>query len=434
MQLRRLLLTSIAALVLLAPVAPAAAGVTTIGSAPAASPARSVTRDIEAAFRDFPASASRGSTVTVRVDVPSGSTCRGTVDYRGDLVWTLDPREAPDGQCRWDIVVPNDAERGNADVSVTIARAEEELVLTAAFVVLGGDRVEASFRELPASARRGDRVDIRVDVSEDATCQGTITFRDGDEQSLDSQGERREQCRWDARIPEDARRGTAIVRVTVQTDEGQTTLAASFQVGSRESEAEIAAGFRDLPATVRRDDALPIRVVVPAGATCQGAITYPDDRTQPLEARTASGEECRWDVVVPIDARRGDADLSVTVAKDGDQTTLEVSFEVRSRGETLQVSFRDFPASAQRGEEVDIRVDVPEEVTCRGVIVYRDREEQALESQGERRDRCRWTIRVPEDARRGRATVRVTVTGDDDATTTIAAGFEVVANDNDNDD
>lgn len=398
-----------------------------LGLALSASP---VSADIEAAFRDFPDSVRRGDLLTIRVDAPEASTCDGAITFNGGVIQNLESRLATGGQCRWDLVVPGDARRGRAEVSVLVKLDLDQTNLLAGFEVLrGAEQLDVSFREFPASARRGESIDIRLNVPEEATCEGTITYRDDSEQTLESQGERRDQCRWEIKVPDDARRGTAMVRVQVKEDDAVANLTASFQVGrTGNEEAEVPAAFLDLPSEVQRDDAMTIRLIVPSGTTCQGDIIYRDDKQQMLAQLLERQQECRWDAVVPRDAARGTAELKVLVENEGDQSTLYATFAVIRRGESLNVSFEPLPSAVRRGDEFDLRVNVPDDSRCGGTITYQDGDEESLDDRGERRDQCGWTIGVPGNARRGTATVRVIVT-QDDAQGMIATSFEVVGQD-----
>src|SRR5689334_20802927 len=60
---------------------------------------------------------------------------------------------------------------------------------TASVVMAAPAALAVSFRDLPASARAGSALSIQVGVSSGATCDGTITYRDGVIQKLDSIGE-----------------------------------------------------------------------------------------------------------------------------------------------------------------------------------------------------------------------------------------------------
>ena len=152
----------------------------------------------EASFRDLPGSVRAGDLLTVQVDTQTGSTCDGSITYRGGAVQSLASITEIDRRCRWDVTVPSDARRGDAAVSVNLSKeGEQETIEATLYVQSRGDEVEASFRDLPGIARRGEQVAIVLDVSDNASCQGAITYDDGRTQQLDPQRENKQRCRWD---------------------------------------------------------------------------------------------------------------------------------------------------------------------------------------------------------------------------------------------
>src|SRR5205823_4843474 len=187
-------------------------------------------------------------------------------------------------------------------------------------VTTRGDDVDAVFRALPGSARRGEQVSIRADVTDGATCQGSIIYDDGRSQALATQTESRGRCRWDAVVATDAPFGPARVALTVSQGSGQTTLAGSFEIGRRSDDAQALVGIKDLAPTVRGGGAFIIRALVPKDATCSGSVVY-HGASQSLAERTESDGECVWTAQVPADARSGTAEVSIKVQKDNDSTT-----------------------------------------------------------------------------------------------------------------
>ena len=115
---------------------------------------------------------------------------------------------------------------------------------------------------------------IRADVTDGATCQGSIIYDDGRSQALATQTESRQRCRWDAVVATDAPYGPARVALTVSQGSGQTTLAGSFEIGRRSDDAQVLVGIKDLASTVRGGGAFIIRALVPKGATCSGSVVY----------------------------------------------------------------------------------------------------------------------------------------------------------------
>jgi len=401
---------------LLAVVAAALALAATIIPSPATG---LVYASISASFRDLPASVRAGDILAVQVGVPNGSTCEGTITYRDGGRQKLEQRNEGSGRCRWDITVPTDTRRGTSDIDVTIRRDGEQTTITASIeVVSRGDDVDAGFNNLPESARRGDQVTIRVDVSDGSTCQGNVVYDDGRAQALDSQTERRQRCRWDITVLSDAPYGPAKIRVGIAEGTGQVALSGSFMVDREANDAHFQVGLKDLPATIRREDSFPIKALVPSGSQCTGTIAY-YGASQPLDEQKETNGECNWSTQVPTSAKAGNAEIRVT-AKQGDDQETAVAGILVERGSTdIGAAFRDLPSEIRRGQTLEIRVNVPNGSSCDGSLTYLDSSAQGLGGQTEHKDRCLWQIDVPNNAPRGMATVRVSVTESGDSTTLV---------------
>jgi hypothetical protein len=379
----------------------------------------------EASFRDLPSSVRTGDILTVQVDTAPGTTCDGTITYRG-TVQTLSPVTESDRRCRWDVTVPGEARRGTADIRVSLVNGADQATIEASFDVTSrGDDVDASFRYLPGSARRGEAISIRVDVTDGASCQGTLVYDDGRPQALGLQQESHQRCRWDLTVATDAPYGPAKVRITVSQGTGQTTLSGSFDIGRKSEDAPLLVGVRDLATNVRQDGAFKIRASVPPGATCTGSVAY-RGADRPLESLAASAGECVWTTQVPPDARRGVAEVSVKVQNGADTVTTTADLTVDRDGSDLDAVFKGLPDTIRRGQTLEIRVSVPDGAGCDGTLTYQDGAPQPLGAQVERKDRCLWEVDVPSNAPRGTATVRVSVTADG-ATTTLVSSVEVLS-------
>src|SRR5215207_219919 len=121
--------------------------------------------------------------------------------------------------------------RGAASIALTALTAFSLMVPPTAGVVMAAPAAQsASFRDLPASARAGGILTVQVGVPAGASCDGTVTYRDGDIQKLDQTKESEGRCRWTPMVPANARRGTAEIAVNVQQDADLTTVAASIEI------------------------------------------------------------------------------------------------------------------------------------------------------------------------------------------------------------
>jgi hypothetical protein len=291
---------------------------------------------------------------------------------------------------------------------------------TAGVAVAAPAALAVAFRDLPTSVRAGSALTVQVGVSSGATCDGTITYRDGVVQKLDSLGESDGRCRWNPTVPDDARRGNADIVVNAHQDSDVATVTASIDVTRQNDDIE--ASFHELPGTVRRADEVTLRVDVDDGASCQGMIYYDDTRTQPLAAQASTRQRCRWTFTVPADAAYGVARLGITVVLGASQTVLLSSFDVGRKAEDAEITvgLKGLPISVRRDDAFTVRAQVPDDATCSGTVSYFGVAPQALGNVDETDGECRWSIQVSSDARPGTAEIDVTANQGDSSQTVVA--------------
>src|SRR5206468_630810 len=94
----------------------------------------------------------------------------------------------------------------------------------------GSSNVDTSFKDLASEIQRGQTLEIRVSVPDNATCSGSVTFLDAAPIGLATQTERKERCLWELPVSATAPRGTAAVRVTVTDGADSTTLLGNVEV------------------------------------------------------------------------------------------------------------------------------------------------------------------------------------------------------------
>jgi hypothetical protein len=374
---------------------------------------------LKAAFRDLPTSVLTGEILRVELDTPNGAVCDGSIVYRDNFVQKLDQINEDNDSCRWSVLVPENVRRGEADVFVTVNYKEERNTLSATIdVVRGVDDFGVALRELPGNVKRNSDFAIRLDVPDKSTCQGTITYEDGKTQTLLLQNESKERCRWELTVPADVSRGTARVSIVVTAQDGQTTtLGASFEVAREKDGADMLVALKDLPSTVHRDSALPVRVLVPAGARCTGEMTFRSAPNATLEETIEQSGLCRWSVEVPDDAKRGDSELTVWVRSDGKEALLRATVVVDESVNQVDARFKDLPESIRRGDDLEVRVSVPDGASCQGEVTFDDGVKRSLDSQVEKKDRCLWSVGVPSQTPRGPGLVRVVVDDHGEKTT-----------------
>jgi hypothetical protein len=373
-----------------------------------------------ASFRDLAASVRAGGILTVQVGVASGASCDGTITYRDGDIQKLDSVKESDGRCRWTPTIPSNARRGNADITVNVHQDADQTTISASIdVTRQDDDVVASFHALPGTVRRGDEVNLRVDVDEGATCQGYVVYDDERTQALTSQNATRERCRWTFVIPSDGAYGVARMAVGVTLGASSTTLNGSFEVGRKAADAELTLGLTGLPTSVRRDDSFAVRALVPDGATCSGTVSYFGVSPMTLAEAPSADGACNWTTQVPSDARPGTAEVDVTAKLDGAAQTVIAEINVERGSSNVDANFKDLTDSIQRGQTLEIRVSVPDNATCSGTVTLLDAAPTGLATQTERKDRCLWELPISSTAPRGTAAVRVTVTDGNDSTTLL---------------
>jgi hypothetical protein len=400
----------LAALTAFSLMAPPTAGV--VMAAPAAQ---------SASFRDLPASVRAGGILTVQVGVATGTSCDGTITYRDGDVQKLDQVKESDGRCRWTPMIPTNARRGNADITVNVHQDADLATIQASIdITRQDDDIEASFHALPGIVRRGDDVAIRIDVDDGAACQGSVIYDDGRVQALPTQTSTRERCRWPLTIPADGAYGVVRMVVGVTLGASSTTLAGSFEVGRKAEDAQFAVGLMGLPASVRREDSFAVRALVPDGATCTGTVSYFGVAPLALAEAAATDGACTWTTQVPTDARPGTAEIDVTAKLDNNTQTVVAQIGVDRGSSNVDTNFKDLTDSIQRGQTLEIRVSVPDNATCSGSVTFLDSAPTGLATQTERKERCLWELPISSTAPRGTATVRVTVTDGTDSTTLLS--------------
>jgi hypothetical protein len=270
----------------------------------------------------LPTSVRRDDSFAVRALVPDGATCTGMVSYFGVGPMTLAESTANDGECAWTTQVPSDARPGTAEIDVTAKLDGSSQTAIAEFnVERGSSNVDANFKDLADSIQRGQSLEIRVSVPDNATCSGTVTFLDSAPTGLATQTEHKDRCLWELPIATTAPRGTAAVRVTVTDGVDSTTLLGNVEVLGK-GEVTKASWASGLPDSVKPGDSFDVKVNAPDNASCSGAVTFADGTPSALRSRDESDSQCKWRVSVPENVATGSATVQVTVVNDRRETKL----------------------------------------------------------------------------------------------------------------
>jgi len=77
---------------------------------------------LNAYWENVPRQAKRGEKFEVAVNVATGSSCVGKINFPEGLRWTLGNRNEDDAYCRWEVEVPVHSKIGTGQVEVKIER------------------------------------------------------------------------------------------------------------------------------------------------------------------------------------------------------------------------------------------------------------------------------------------------------------------------
>jgi hypothetical protein len=92
---------------------------------------------------------------------------------------------------------------------------------------------------------------------------------------------------------------------------------------SSSSSGQITASFKKIPSNVEQNETLKVVIEAPDGSTCEGKIQFKGGKSTAFTPGTTAKSECNMQVVIPDDAREGDADVKATVKMGTESTNFE---------------------------------------------------------------------------------------------------------------
>jgi hypothetical protein len=384
------------------------------------------TDDVGLVLKKLPGAVRRNNDFSVRIEVPDKATCQGIITYENAKTQALDLRSEDNEQCRWDLTVPADVERGEARLSVTITQDGKPTTLLTSFDVSRGNDdpdVLVAFQDPVSTARRDGPLPIRVLVPDSATCKGDVSFRSADNVKLREIAGDGGICRWTINVPEDAKRGESKITVTVSDDGKDTSITAPVTI--EEDTDDVDANFKDLPTTIKRGDDLEVRISAPDNATCRGELRFDDGGVSALDQQTVKKDRCLWNAKVPAYTPRGTLIVWALIDDHGVQTTLTGNVEVEGRDdEPISASWDTQLKDVQPGQSFDVSLSVAKGSTCVGQIDFAGGMQWTLGDKSEDESHCKWRVDVPNHVGAGKAKTKITVTKGKD-TTTLTANFNV---------
>jgi len=101
-----------------------------------------------------------------------------------------------------------------------------------------------------------------------------------------------------------------------------------------ESSEPISPRFKTIPSTVEQNQTFKVVIEATDGSTCEGKIQFKGGKTATFTSGKTSQSECKMEVVIPDDARLGDADVKATVKSAGQSVDFEDVTQVFAPGKS----------------------------------------------------------------------------------------------------
>ena len=284
--------------------------------------------------RELPGEVKRNNKFSVRIDVPDKATCQGSITYEDGKTQVLDPKTEDNEQCRWDLTVPPDVDRGEARLKRDVTQDGRASTLLTSFDVARGNNdpdILVAFQDLVAtrSARRRP-ADPRAGPG-GGEVQGRRLLPLSREREARRDPRRgRHSVAGRVTVPDEAKRGDSKVTVTVRTDGADTSITGGRRRSTRPPRTSTPISricrARSAGATTSRFGSR-CRRTPPAGAS---VALRRRRRSVPSSPQSEKKDRCLWSVRVPAYTPRGKAIVWVLIDDHGVQTTL--TGNVRSKG------------------------------------------------------------------------------------------------------
>ena len=101
-----------------------------------------------------------------------------------------------------------------------------------------------------------------------------------------------------------------------------------------DSSEPISPRFKTIPSTVEQNQTFKVVIEATDGSTCDGKIQFKGGKTAAFTSGKTSKSECKMEVVIPDDARLGDADVKATVKSGGQSVDFEDVTQVFAPGKS----------------------------------------------------------------------------------------------------
>jgi hypothetical protein len=82
---------------------------------------------ITADFKTIPSNVAQNETLKVVIEAPEGSTCEGKIQFKGGKSTAFTPGKTTKSECSMQVLIPDDAREGDADVKATVKMGAESI-------------------------------------------------------------------------------------------------------------------------------------------------------------------------------------------------------------------------------------------------------------------------------------------------------------------
>jgi len=113
-----------------------------------------------------------------------------------------------------------------------------------------------------------------------------------------------------------------------------STAATATATPKPDSSEPISPTFKTIPSSVEQNQTFKVVIEAPDGSTCDGKIQFKGGKTATFTSGKTSKSECKMEVVIPDDARLGDADVKATVKIGGQSVDFEDVTQVFAPGKS----------------------------------------------------------------------------------------------------
>ncbi|MFN0073463.1 MAG: hypothetical protein ACKVVP_18435 [Chloroflexota bacterium] len=200
-----------------------------------------------------------------------------------------------------------------------------------------------------------------------------------------------------------------------------STARAAATATPKPDNSPVDARFKTIPSQVEQNELFKVVIEAPNGSTCEGKVQFKGGKTTNFGKGTTSRNECKMELMVPDDAKIGDADVKATVKNGGQSTEFEDVTEIVAAGKSgssngdVKLDWGSVPSSIKQDERLEFTIKTEKGASCEGVIEFNGGEEEDFdETDATNKGECKMEVDIPANAKVGKATIRITVSKGDE--------------------